>query len=506
MSIQRLHGSAAAVALAAAAGVALAAVGAIAQEDAEAPARGARVGAIPEARPLSEALSPAEIARLRAAEAEAAAAAEAQAAEDAAAAEAEAAEAAAEEEEEEPTLAARRGPSLGGFGAGAVNQDPERRFDLTLSTGVSFNSGGGSNTSDSIVSANTNARLMYTSVTSDSALNIGLSAGFRALGGNETDRNVVPIPDLSVGYSQAIDSTTSFSTSFSARLDQVAFTEADTISIITDPTSGLPIGFVQIEGDEGDALKLALGAGMSLSHAINPRNQLSFGLNLSRTDYVDETSPALSSSTAGSLSLSWSHQSQPTLSHSLSAVTSVSQTDNAADQRSLTVAVTGGANWSVNRRLSMQGSLGPSLTFSQRTVGGVDETFTSPGVRALAGLTYSGARSSLSASFSNAVNPDSDGAGIANITAFTIGGRLQLDADSSVGANASLGWQQALSGDENSAQERLTAATGVSFSTRLFDEISASVGYRLSWSDENAGSDVSHRVSLTFSRGFTFLP
>lgn len=507
MSKQRLHGSAAAVALLAAAGVTLAAAAgvALAQEETAPAARSTRVGAIPDARPLSEALTPAEIAKIRAAQAEAAAA---ESAAEAEAEEAEAAEAEAEAEEEEtapePTLAQGRGPSLTGFTPGQVNQDPVRRWDLMLSQGLSFDTDAGLDGGGAIASATTNARLTYTAITPISSLNLSLSAGIRALGGDGSDRNLVPIPDLSVAWTRRLDPTTTFATSFSANLDQVAFTEPDALAITFDPTTGA-FTLVEIEGDEGDAMRLALGAGMSLSHAVNARNQVSGGLSLSHTDYVDADSPVLSASTSGSTNLSWTHQSGPTLSHSLSGVVSVSSTDSVAEQKSLTVAVTGGANWAVNPRLSTQGSIGPSLTFSQRTIGGDTERFTSPGIRALAGLTYSGAKHQVVASFSNTVDPTSGG-GIANRTALTLGGRMQLDPYSSVGANFAVGWQQPLSGDDGSAEDSLTVRTGVNFSTRLFEEVNATIGYGLGWTEDDDGSDVSHRVSLTFSRGFTFLP
>ena len=515
----RLHSGAAALAIAAVAGGVFAfdVVGARAQSESasESAGTGADSDAAAKKKKAAAKKSPSAIPEAKAIVAERSPLADATAAAAARAAAAEAAEAEAAEEEEDaeeeagpaPTATDRAGPSLTGFGASPVAQDPERRIDVIVSQGFGFDTDPGLDEGGSVFSSDTNVSVRYTARGPISTLSISTGAGLRLLAGDgvgEDDDPVVPIPNLAIGYSTALSRTTQLSTGLNVSLRQVAFTEAgELVGFTLDPNTGAILG-VFTEGEEGTALQLVAGASAQLSHALNSRNQLSGGISLSRSDYVSGAD-TLSGVTGGGLSFSWAHQVLPTLSTSISSSFSSSFSEAADDAQSLSFSVTGGANWRASRTTAINGALGPSLTFTERTLAGVTEQETNLGVRAQAGLTYSGRAASASMSFSNTVAPNSDGIAV-NVSALSFGLGYTVNTRTSLSGNVGLGWQRPL-GDGEGVTESLSLGAGASLSYAITQDVSANLGYGLRWrSEENADAGMSHRVFLTFTRRFTFLP
>ena len=497
MSRLGLKGASAGFAVMAAGSAAIAALGGVAL------AQQVGDGSIPAPAPLVEKRDPAaDIAAADAAAAEAAALAAAQAQEDAAAAAETEAEAEQSEAEAIVESVGRRGPSAAGQRGAPVADQPQRRITLGISQGFNFDSDPSLDGSGSTFGASTTFSATYTSVAPTSSLSLGLNGSIRVLGGEGADDSdtVVPLPSFRAAYSASLSRSTSFGANFNLSITETAFENADVINLVLTEDGDLALQ--RVEGDEGNAQRLSLGAGFSLSHAINRRNSVSMGLSLSRSDFIDNDSDTLNASTSGGLNFSWSHQARQDLSTTFGASISASRSEAADEAQSLSLAVTGGGNWRVDRLTVVQGSLGPSLTFSDDAVDGSD---LSVGLRAQGGFSYSSRRASFDMAFANNVVPADSGA-ISNLTALSVGGRYRINTLSSIGAQMGLSWQQPLNTSDSDGDDTLSLNSTLSYSYALTEDMNANLGYGLRWRSSDGEADMSHRVFLTLSRSFTFLP
>lgn len=460
----------------------------------------ARVGAVPKGAGVVEAAETPETA-----EAEA----DPQPAEpqvDAAAATA-AAEAQAETDLRE---AADSGLRLRGNLPSAVAQNPERNLFLTLSETLSANSNYGLNGDGAAFVSTTRAGLTYSSLSPLSALSVstGLSYDVYAGPGAPDTDAALPLPDLRVSWRRSLTRTTQVSANVAASVAPQSAVGDQTFSLV-ETGDGIFAVDVQ-DGAQQDALRMSLSASSSLSHTINSRNSVSMSASLGVVQY-DGGGSSLSGYTQASLSGGWTAQLTPTINGGLTGSYSTTVSDAEDARTSHSFNVSSQANWRVSPRLSLNGSVGPSLTFSAAdatsTAAAVDTAQIS--ARVQAGVSYALSDTRWSLNLSNGVTPTTDGTA-SNVTSLSAGMSYSINSESSASVRSVVTYRAPLGSESdtggNAVTKSLLASTSLNYSVTLTEDVSASLGYAFNWQDQEAASEVSHQVFLTLSRSLRFVP
>lgn len=419
---------------------------------------------------------------------------------------------AAPEPEPEPEAEAEAEPQPGDEGVrlagnlpSRVEPNPERRITLSLSETLSGDTDLGMDGGDGSLGSSTRLGLSYISIGPISSYSVSANLGFNHVLGSDADTDV-PLPTFSAGWQRSLSRTTQMSLGLNGSVIPQTF-YGDPVYSLTDSDDD---GVLEIEtdaGDEEDALRVSLGGTASLSHTINSINSVSLGVSASMVDFIDGGA-SLTPYTNFGLNGGWNAQLTPTLSGGLSSGMSAYFSDGADERSTYTFNVSGNTGWTVNRRLSMNASLGPNLSFSSSTDAstGLKDEYTSLSARGQVGISYALNDTKWAASLSQGVQPSSDGA-IANTTSLSLRMRHQINDASAVSAATSLSYYLPLSEeDEDSVSERLNLSLRTSYSYALTKTVDASLGYAIRLKHEDDESFVSHKVFLTLTKSFTFLP
>lgn len=439
------------------------------------------------------------------ASAAAAAAAEARSAEDDEAA-ARAAEAAAQEQErldaeaaEEGVGASRSGRpnlltrgNLGSVGAAV----PSEQLSGRVSFGASYESDPGLDDGGAGYRVSTSFGLSYVTVgRSDRfelSTQLSLSTG-RGDGFSGSDSLSVPLPNLSLGYSQSVNRSFGYGLSFSGGVRRLQ-SSGSSILTLTDADGDGVLEFVQTQRGSTEAYRLSLSGSASGSYKLDRLNSFSSSVSLSRIDFINgDTQRPL---TSWSLGGGWSHLLAPDLSAGLSTRIGGTIYDEQSSGDSTTVSATGNLSWSVNDSLGANFSVGPRLTF--------DDEGTNLGLSLSSAVSYADTETRrYTASLSNRVAPTSDGNSV-NLTALRFSASEALNDRLGFELSSTLSHRSALGGSGGDDVDAVDASAGLRWA--LTPDVSASISYTFEYESTDTDSFLSHGVSLTLSRSFTFLP
>ncbi|MFT4792127.1 MAG: hypothetical protein ACJAVR_002266 [Paracoccaceae bacterium] len=411
------------------------------------------------------------------------------------------------EEAAEDAQPGYRGVRLAGNLPTAVSPNPERRITLSLSETISGDTDIGLDGGGAAFGSNTRAGVQYISIGPISSFRVGANIGlnyFTGSGASSADLNV-PTPDLSVGWQRSLSRTTQVSLGFNGSLKPETLTGDPTFALAQNDDGSL---FIETtDGQDKDALRLSLAASGSLNHTVNALNSLSMSFNASKVDYING-SDSLTPYIRFGLNGGWDAQLSPTVSGGLSAGASAYFSDGADERTTYTFNVSGNSGWTVNRRMSVNASLGPSLSFTSRTDTntGLGDEYSSVSARAQIGISYALRDTSWSAGLSQGVQPTTQGS-IANLTSLTLQMNHSVNEASSVSLASSLSYQLPLSQqDEADVGNDMNLTLRAAYNYALTRDVNASLGYALRWKDQEVNSFVSHKVFLTLTKSFTFLP
>lgn len=419
-------------------------------------------------------------------------------------------EVAVEPEAEERVLTPieESGVRLQGNLPAAVEPLPERRLTLTLSETLSGDTDIGLDGDGGAFGSNTRVGLHYLSTGLISSFRLGGTIGFNYYAGpgtDDVDLNV-PTPDIYMSWQRSVSQTTQVSLGFNGSVKPETFADDPTFELTDDDGDGF-YDVDTIAGDDKDALRVSLSASAGLSHTINSRNSMSLSLSASNVDYIDG-SDALTPYTRFGLNGGWNKQFSPTLSGGLSAGASAYYSDAADERETVTFNLSADSGWTVNRRMAVNASLGPNLSFTSLIdpSTGVKDEYSTLSARAQFGMSYALSDTTWSAGLSQDVRPTTEGS-IANITALTVQMRHKINELSSASLGAVLSYQLPLSEqDEDDIEEQLNFTVRAAYNHALTRDVNATLGYAFRFQDEEEDSFVSHKVFLTLTKSFTFLP
>jgi hypothetical protein len=416
-----------------------------------------------------------------------------------------------EPEAEESTLTPieQSGVRLQGNLPATVQPNPERRLTLSLSETLSANSNIGLDDDGGAVGSTTRFGLNYLSIGPISSFRAGLNLGLNVFTGPGSDENNLDKPTVSgsLGWQRSVSRTTQVSLGFNGSFQPETFFGDSTYLLGDSDGDGIDDTVDVSAGDEKDAMRLSLAANAELSHTVNSLNSLSLSFSTSNVQYFDGGDGLTTYIRAG-LNGGWNSQLSPTVSGGISTGVSAYFADSADDRTTYTWTVTGNGDWTVNRRMSVNASLGPNLSFSSSTIPSTGESddYTTLSTRAQFGISYALTDTTWSAALSQNVQPTTEGS-IANITAFNMQMRHQINDMSSVTLGSAISYYLPLSEqDEEDIDEPLNVTLRAAYNHALTRDVNATLGYVFRWKDEEDQSPVSHKVFLTLTKSFTFLP
>lgn len=254
----------------------------------------------------------------------------------------------------------------------------------------------------------------------------------------------------------------------------------------------------------GDATQLTLNLGANASMALDPRNDLSAGVNGRIVRFTSGTT-SLDETTSYGGTLSWGH--------SLSAATGTSLSFGGRhftsdDTESLSFDLSAGVSHMVNPRLSFDAGLGPSVTWTTRTDPGLRETEFSLGAVGDFGIDWQPRADTLiSVALSHGLEPSEEG-DLETTTALGAGLQRAINNWITGGVDLLLQYQRSAGGLGTGVDNaELTAALSPSLSFSLTREVSLRVSYSLRMGHEE-GSDLafSNGAFLTLTHAFDIFP
>jgi hypothetical protein len=279
-----------------------------------------------------------------------------------------------------------------------------------------------------------------------------------------------------------------------------------------------PAAFAQIDETgitEGDATQLSVRLAGDAAMALDPRNRLSFGVS-GRIIRFTSGSTSLNPTETYGTSLSWGHSLSADTQTSLSFGVQHFSSEAEDDPRSLSFDLAAGVGHTINPRLSVDASLGPSVTRTTRTVLGLRESDFSVGAvgdLALAWRPQPDTR--LVFALSHGLEPSELGE-LRTTTALGAGLQHSVNSWISSGVNLLVQRQSSASGfdddpgagsDTDFGTERILATLSPNLAFSLTPEVALQVSYSLRMEHEReADVAFSNGVFLTLTRAFDIIP
>jgi opacity protein-like surface antigen len=251
-------------------------------------------------------------------------------------------------------------------------------------------------------------------------------------------------------------------------------------------------------------LQITTAANLGLGYTIDQRNALSFGATGRWRTFTEDTESLEETRSVG-LSAGWTRSLTPRTSGSLSGSWQLSMTEGDTGSDAQSFSLVAGVSHAVNRRLSLNASLGPSLSYVTQRVaapggGTVDDDSVNLSAVGGLGVSYRGPRTSANFSFDQQVDQNSEG-DIDNVLSLSAGLSHQIASNLQAGVSARFSFRTPLTGGDT----RQTFSISPNISYGLTEDWSLSAGYRFRASNDE-DFDGTNRVFLQISRGFDFLP
>jgi hypothetical protein len=278
---------------------------------------------------------------------------------------------------------------------------------------------------------------------------------------------------------------------------------------------------------EGDATQVSVQLAADAAYALDARNQLIIG-GSGRIIRFTGGSTELNPNTTYGVTLSWGHSISAVTQASLSLGARRYTAETEENPDSLIFDLSAGASHLVNRRLSLDGSLGVSANRTNRTFdlppgfppGLIAEEQSEFSLGATGGLGVVWRvtpETSFDFAFSHGLEPSSLGE-LQTTTALGAGVQHAINSWASAGVDLLLQRQSAGEGfeEQDESDQRTLASIAPSISFSLTPDWALQAGYALTLErdgadggdggDAGSDSELSNRVFLTLSRQFDILP
>ncbi|MEM6487476.1 MAG: hypothetical protein AAF677_04275 [Pseudomonadota bacterium] len=336
---------------------------------------------------------------------------------------------------------------------------------------------------------------------------LGSSIAIRAFTGGDDDDDL-DVVSPTVGASMSLFGRRwSLANSLSFSRQNATFTQlGDGISL---EESDIPDGLGADTGDtavleDGDATRTAVSFGSSTTFTLTPRNSISFGANLGIVRFSEEAD-TLEDSNTYSTSATFTHRVSQRTALTLGSSISRSTVDDLESTVSTGGSVTVGFQRTVSPRLEIAGNGGVTITrIGEDQPNGFRDTSTTVSGTGSFGVLYREGETAFNLSLAQSVRPDADG-DISNVTSLSAGFTTPLTSTQSVSVTGGLSRSSTVSSGDGSETD-LVAEIGPTYSLRLTDDWSASLGYRLRFGNDDNGSAVSNGVFLSVSRPLQLFP
>jgi len=257
---------------------------------------------------------------------------------------------------------------------------------------------------------------------------------------------------------------------------------------------------------EGDATQVSVRLAADAAYALDARNRLNLG-GFGRVIRFTRGETTLEPTTTYGTDLAWIRDLSAVTQGSLSFGARRFTADGAEGRKSLIFDLSAGVGHLVNRRLSVDVSLGVSATRTNRTEAGERETEFDIG--AIGGLDVAwvpAADTTLIFALSHGLEPNSTGE-LRTTTAMGVGLQHALNSWASAAIDVFVQRQSSGGGIEDEEQSDRTFASiapGLAFT--LTPDWALRAGYALDLEREDDSDALSNRVFLTITRQFDILP
>lgn len=313
----------------------------------------------------------------------------------------------------------------------------------------------------------------------------------------------------------------------------------------SDDGGDAPDPVVVASTEQNEGLRVSLSTGVGYNERINSIESYSLSASASRVEFFNDNGEFTPSSTFG-FGAGYNRQFTNKITGGGSLSGSYFQADDETNRQSISVSAGPSLSWRRTPIESYSFSLGPAYTvttFDTQVAGGgrISEREESLSLRGSAGITYSPAGGSYTASITQGVTPADEGV-LVNQTSLNLGVTQRVSATSTASAGLSSTFRTALqdseagdfeddvfstaragfsqtinrrsSGsvstfaqiDDDGGFEEVTTGVSVGYSHRLTERVTANLSYTFRLERTQNEDLTSHRVGLTFSRGFTIIP
>jgi hypothetical protein len=322
-----------------------------------------------------------------------------------------------------------------------------------------------------------------------SITDVGLS--FRLSG--QTTRIVVAPGVRAVGYLDDVNDSNGVLPRLNASFGHDMPRDRFTASLSLIPQTANRDAFDEGDRSESGGLTLAASASLGWEHDIDPRNTLGLEGFARAREPVEGDGASTRSYGADA---TWSRRLDPRTTGSLIGGFQRFESDDEAEPESDEFSLRLGADHQVNRRLSIGGTGGLSLTAQE----GEDTT---PGFVGDLRLDYLGRTDSFSLSLSQDVAQDADGV-VESRAALSASYAHRINVWSSLGLSARSGFSNPLFGESDS--DRINLTISPTYSIDVTRDWSLQLGYALRAEQEDGDTAFSNLVFVEVSRGLSFLP
>ena len=271
-----------------------------------------------------------------------------------------------------------------------------------------------------------------------------------------------------------------------------------------------PVAFAQLDNTgrtQGDATQLTMTLSGDAAYPIDPLNSLSLGAYGQIIRFPSGTT-TLDPTTDYGTNLTWGHQLTPTTQGNLTFGVSRFTSQSNDQPQSLTLNFSGGIGHTVNRRMSLNASIGLQASRTTQTVFGQDETNFSVGPSGNLDLAWQPeADTRLDFALSHGLSPTSFGE-LQNTTAIGVGLQHSVNTWTSAGIDVFLQRQSASGGFQNQTQEptRLYGAISPNINFSLTPDWALRAGYTFRMERQSGSNAFSNAVFMTITRAFDVLP
>jgi hypothetical protein len=254
---------------------------------------------------------------------------------------------------------------------------------------------------------------------------------------------------------------------------------------------------------ERDVLALTLNANAALAYQADALNSFSTSVFVRNREY-SETTNDLSPSTSFGGAVGWSRALDPTTDGSLNLSYSRFLPRDSDEVESESWSLSAGLARALSPSLSMDASLGLSVTNRLETPPGDADDDVSIGVVGGFSVDYDLPDTRVSAGVSQDIDQDSTTGGAEGRTAVFASISHSINDWSSIGASTRFSLSTPVFGDTENETRRFQFSPF--YNVSLTDRWDLRLGYSFRAEDDDAGSEIDNAIFVQISRGLSFLP